>query len=256
VNKRPTLSIVIPAYNEAARLPGTLAVLRERFGGHGAEVVVVDDGSTDGTASAAEVAAAAELPVSVIRLPENRGKGAAVRAGIAACRGDAILCMDADLATDLAGVEHFLARLDDADVVVGSRALPGSRVHNTSVLRTVMGRTFNGLVRLLTRLEIRDSQCGFKAFRAERARLLFALSEVDGFAYDPEVLLIARILGLRVVEVPVEWTAVEGSSVRPIRDSLVTGLALLRIVWRLRPSRVWAAARARGWDPSVSGAPR
>jgi dolichyl-phosphate beta-glucosyltransferase len=137
--------------------------------------------------------------------------------------------------------------------VVGSRAVPGARVHNTTALRTVMGRTFNGLVRIIARLDVHDSQCGFKAFSGDVARLLFALSEVDGFAFDPEVLVMARILGYRVTEVPVDWTAVDGSSVRPVRDSLITGLALVRIVARRRPAAVREQARALGWSPAAAG---
>lgn len=250
---RPPLSIVIPAYNEAARLPGTLRALATRFEGTATEIVVVDDGSADETTEVARAASTAGLSVTAIRLPENRGKGAAVRTGVAATTGDAVLYMDADLATDLSGLDGFLARLADADIVVGSRAVPGARVHNTTALRTVMGRTFNGMVRLIARLDVHDSQCGFKAYRGDVARLLFALGEVDGFAFDPEVLVTARILGYRVVEVPVDWTAVDGSSVRPLRDSLRTGIALLRIVVRHRPAAVRAAARARGWTPVASG---
>jgi glycosyltransferase involved in cell wall biosynthesis len=254
VTARPSLSIVIPAYDEAARLPGTLRALCEVFGGSGAEVVVADDGSRDETAAIARAASCPELPITVVALPENRGKGAAVRAGVAATTGDVVLNMDADLATDLAGVDAFLARLDDADVVVGSRAVPGSRVHDTTALRKLMGRTFNGMVRIVTRLDVHDSQCGFKAFRGDTARLLFALSEIDGFAFDPEVLVMARILGCRIVEVPVDWTAVDGSSVRPLRDSIVTGASLLRIIVQRRPARVRDAARSRGWQPATTGA--
>jgi len=254
VTARPPLSIVIPAYNEAARLPGTLRALRERFGGSATEVIVADDGSRDDTTSIARSASSPELTVTVVELPENRGKGAAVRAGVAASTGETVLYMDADLATDLAGVDAFLAHLDAADVVVGSRAVPGARVHNTTALRTMMGRTFNGMVRIVTRLDVHDSQCGFKAFRGDAARLLFALGEIDGFAFDPEVLVMARMLGYRIVEVPVDWTAVEGSSVRPVRDSLVTGVSLLRIVARRRPAAVRGAARALGWQPAATGA--
>ena len=244
---RPQLSIVVPAYDEATRLPQTLAALLARFPDATTEIVVVDDGSTDDTARIARDALAGHPGTQVVALPENRGKGAAVRAGVATTTGDVVLYMDADLATDLTVLDGFLARLADADVVVGSRAVPGSTVIHTTRLRAALGRTFNRMVRLLTRLDVHDSQCGFKAFRGDVARLVFALGQVDGFAFDPEVLLIADRLGYRIVEVPVTWTAVEGSSVRPVRDSLRTGAALVAVVVRLRRARVRADARALGW---------
>lgn len=251
MSARPRLSIVIPAYNEATRLPDTLSQLSAYFSGDPPEVVVVDDGSSDSTAAVARRGASGGLKPIVIELPENRGKGAAVRAGVAASTGDVVLYMDADLATDIAGLNEFLKLLEDFDVVVGSRAVAGATVHNAAWLRTAMGRTFNRLVRILTRLEVHDSQCGYKAFRGDAARLIFALSSVDGFAFDPEVLMIARALGLSVTEVPVDWTAVEGSSVRPLRDSLVTGFVLLRVVLRVRPGHVRDRARALGWNPAA-----
>jgi glycosyltransferase involved in cell wall biosynthesis len=250
VTARPSLTIVIPAYDEAARLPETLARLDAYFAGRDTEIVVVDDGSTDGTAEVARRGGPGRTPPTVIAFPENRGKGAAVRAGVAASTGSSVIYMDADLATDISGLDDFLKLLVDYDVVVGSRAVPGATVHQTTWLRTVMGRTFNRLVRILTRLEVHDSQCGYKAFRGDAARLVFSLSTVDGFAFDPEVLMIARALGLSMTEVPVDWTAVEGSSVRPLRDSLVTGAMLLRALWRTRASRVRDRARAIGWDPA------
>jgi glycosyltransferase involved in cell wall biosynthesis len=252
VTARPTLSIVIPAYNEAARLPDTLARLDAYFAGREPEIVVVDDGSSDGTAELARRGVPGRTPPTVLAFPENRGKGAAVRAGVAASSGDAVLYMDADLATDIAGLDEFLKQLEDFDVVVGSRAVPGATVHNTTQLRTVMGRTFNRMVRMLTRLEVHDSQCGYKAFRGDAGRLVFSLSTVDGFAFDPEVLMIARALGLSVTELPVDWTAVEGSTVRPLRDSVLTGVALLRVVWQVRGRRVRARALAVGWTPAAS----
>ncbi|MEI8001559.1 MAG: glycosyltransferase [Actinomycetes bacterium] len=252
---RPQLSIVIPAFNEATRLPRTLAALRAHFGdGRDVEVVVVDDGSRDETAEVARAGTGPGWRLVVEVLPENRGKGAAVRAGVALTTGEVVLVMDADLATDLAAVAPALALLAGADLVVGSRAVPGSTVAGTTALRTVMGRTFNGLVRLIARLDVHDSQCGFKAFRGDVARLLFAMSEVDGFAYDPEVLVLARILGYTTVELAVAWTAVDGSTVRPLRDSLATGVALLRIVARRHPARVRAEAGRLGWSPVASSA--
>ena len=244
---RPQLSIVVPAYDEAARLPQTLQALLARFPDPTTEIVVVDDGSADGTAAIAREALAGRAAATVIALPANRGKGAAVRTGVAATTGDVVLYMDADLATDLTVVDEVLARLTTADVVAGSRAVAGSTVLDTTRMRAAMGRTFNRMVRVLTRLDVHDSQCGFKAFRGDVARLVFALARVDGFAFDPEVLLIAHQLGYRIVEVPVTWTAVEGSSVRPVRDSLRTGAALVGVVVRRRPRTVRTEARALGW---------
>lgn len=249
---RPRLSIVIPAYNESDRLPGTLARLAECCPDAETEVIVVDDGSSDNTSEVAKRGVPGHPPPLVITLPENRGKGAAVRAGVAASSGELVLTMDADLATDIGDLDAFLARLDDADVVVGSRAVPGATVRDATRLRIMMGRTFNRMVRVLTRLHVHDSQCGFKAFRGDSGRLAFSLATVDGFAFDPEVLMISNYLGLRIVEVPVNWTAVDGSSVRPIRDSLGTGWSLLVLTVRLRPQRVRAAASARGWDPAAA----
>ena len=241
------LSIIVPAYNEAERIPDTLDALLARFPDDATEIIVVDDGSLDATSAVARERLAGRASARVITLPQNRGKGAAVRAGVAASTGGVLLTMDADLATDLAAVDDVVGALVDADIAVGSRAVAGSRVDGTSALRAAMGRSFNRLVRILTRLDVHDSQCGFKAFRGDVGRLVFSLGRVDGFAYDPEVLLIAHDLGYRIVELPVQWTAIEGSSVRPIRDSLRTGAALVGTAIRRRPERVRSEARSRGW---------
>jgi glycosyltransferase involved in cell wall biosynthesis len=244
-----TLSIVIPAYNEAARLSSTLTALQEQLDRDAIEIIVVDDGSRDDTSDVAERALRGARRARVIRLPENQGKGAAVRAGVLAATGDVVLFMDADMATDLEGLPGTLAALDHADVVIGSRAVPGSVVQQASLGRAVMGRVFNRLVRLFSRLDVHDTQCGFKAFHASTAHLLFSLSREDGFAFDPEILIRARILGFRIVEVPVTWTAVEGSSVRPLYDSARTLFQLVRCVVRARPARVRADAQRLGWMP-------
>lgn len=247
----PSLSIVIPAFNESARLRSTLPVLIAHVADRDAEIIVVDDGSDDDTALVAG-AILGTFSGQVIRLPENRGKGAAVRAGVAAARGEAVLFMDADLATDLEALPTVLKALEDADVVVGSRAVDGAIVYQGTRERALMGRAFNRMVRMLTGLEVHDTQCGFKAFRARVAKLLFAMSRVDGFAFDAEMLDYARILGFRIAEVPVVWTAVRGSSVRPVRDSAVAAWALLRIALWARPARVRALAAAQGWQPLVA----
>ena len=139
----------------------------------------------------------------VIRLGRNAGKGA-VRAGILAATAEKVVYMDADLATSLDSLPGMLAALDTADVAVGSRAAPGALVHDVSTKRIVMGRCYNRLVRLFTDIRLRDTQCGFKGYRADAARQLYQLSTVDGFGFDVEVLALAYRLGMRVVEVPVD----------------------------------------------------
>jgi dolichyl-phosphate beta-glucosyltransferase len=229
------LSIVIPAHNEVARLGATLdatiAYLRaERVE---AEIVVVDDGSTDETAALAEARASAETPLVVVRLPENRGKGAAVRAGVLRARGERVLFMDADLATPIEELAKLQAALDrGADVAAGSRALAASAIEvRQHLLRESLGKTFNLLVRALFGVHVRDTQCGFKLFTAEAARALFAEAVVDRFAFDVEILLRARGR-FRWEEVPVRWRHVERSKVSPFVDAPAMARDLLRL--RLR----------------------
>jgi glycosyltransferase involved in cell wall biosynthesis len=225
---RPSASIVVPAYNEARRLPDALPKLIEVVRAQEIELVFVDDGSTDDTASLAEVALE-EVPLaSVIRFARNEGKGAAVRAGVLAATGEKVVYMDADLATSLDSLPGMLAALDTADVAVGSRAAPGALVHSPSLGRIVMGRCYNRLVRLLTGIPLRDTQCGFKGYRAGAARQLYEISTVDGFGFDVEVLAFAYRLQLCVVEVPVDWTAIDGTRVRPWADAVAMTRDLFR----------------------------
>ncbi|HEU5300673.1 MAG TPA: glycosyltransferase [Acidimicrobiia bacterium] len=234
----PRLSVVIPAYNEATRIGATLHALAAATAGQDVEVVVVDDGSTDDTAAVAESLLDFSGHRQVLRLDHNRGKGAAVRAGVLAARGEVILYMDADLATDLEALPRFLDDLRDADVVVGSRAVPGAAVKQGTRDRAVMGRVFNRLSRWSTGVHIHDTQCGFKALRGPAARTIFGLARCDRFAFDVEVLVLAERLGLRVVERPVTWTAVDGSSVRRVSDSARAAYDVVRIAWRWTPRRV------------------
>jgi dolichyl-phosphate beta-glucosyltransferase len=215
----PALSIVIPAYNEEERLGPTLARvnewLRARTGAP-AEVIVADDGSRDRTR---EVALAAG--VRVVSLPQNRGKGAAVRAGMLAAEGARVLMCDADLATPIEELDKLAAELDrGADVAIGSRALDRTLIETRQhPLRELMGRTFNGIVRLLVLGGIKDTQCGFKLFTREAAQDLFGRATVDGFAFDVEVLWLARGR-YRIAEVPVVWRHVEESKVSPGTDAM------------------------------------
>jgi glycosyltransferase involved in cell wall biosynthesis len=245
------LSVVVPAYNEARRLDESLPPLVDFVGRAGAELVIVDDGSDDGTA---EVAAAhlAGLPeAKIVRLALNSGKGAAVRAGVARARGRSIVFMDADLATDLHDLPALLSGLEHADVAIGSRVVPGATVNGATGARVRMGRAFNRLTRTVTGLDLRDTQCGFKAFRAPVAQLLFHLAVVDGFAFDVEILALARRIGYRVAEVPVHWHAVAGSRVDVVRDPARMMRDVLLTQARWRRTRILAVVRALEGDGVV-----
>jgi dolichyl-phosphate beta-glucosyltransferase len=214
------LSLVVPAFNEEARLPAMLEQLATALPHDRTELIVVDDGSSDETAAVAE-RALAEFPYGTVhRLPENHGKGRALREGISVARGTKIVFLDADSATDPRCLVELLGALDRADVAVGSRSHADSVVQSARLHRKVLGVAFNGLVRALTGLRLRDTQCGFKGFRAPAASLLFGLAEVDGFAIDVEILANADRLGMRIEEVPVRWRHVPGSKVDAVADSV------------------------------------
>ena len=218
------LTIVVPAFDEAHRLTEGMrrldaAVAAGAVDADRTEVLVVDDGSSDETAAVADKLLAALPHHRVLRLPRNQGKGAAVRAGVAASRTEYTAYMDADMAIDPLAVPLLLDGLAQDDIAIGSRALRDSMVETTYVVRSLMGRLFNGLVTAGTGLGLKDTQCGFKAFRTPTARLLFHLVRIDRFAFDVEILARARRLGLGITEVPVHWKHVEGSTVHPLHDS-------------------------------------
>jgi dolichyl-phosphate beta-glucosyltransferase len=230
------LSVVIPAYNEARRLPATLervvGFLGADAGWQPAEVLVVDDGSADGTAAVVDVAPAAE-GVTVVCLGHrvNRGKGAAVRTGFAAARGEAILLCDADLSTPIEEVDRLQSALTDG-VAVGSRALDRERIELRQPLyRDLMGRVFNLAVRILAVPGVSDTQCGFKLFAGDHGRRCAEAQRLDGFAFDVELLYLTRAWRREVVEVPVRWRHVEESRVQPVRHSLDMFVDLLRVGW-------------------------
>ncbi len=240
------ISIVIPMFNEARSLPTTLAHIIRQFPDADTEIFLVDDGSTDDSAGLAQHLTHGDDRIEIVHLPKNLGKGAALRAGVARTTSDVVLFMDADLSTSLDHIDDFLERLSQCDIVIGSRSVPGSIVKRSSHLRKLMGRTFNRLMRLATGLEIHDSQCGFKAFRGDVARLLFSLSESNRFAFDPEILRLGVALGYSIDEAPVTWVASDYSAVRPVRDSVRTALDLIPIRFRTRPARVQGLATRSG----------
>lgn len=235
------VSIVIPAYDEEERLPATLnailSYLRKKQD-LDAEVLVVNDGSSDGTHSVAASFGKEDIPVRVLDNPGNRGKGYSVRHGMLEASGDWVLFTDADLSAPIKELDTLLweARRQDADVAIGSRAIDRSLIGvHQSAFRENAGRVFNLLMRLLTGLPFADTQCGFKLFSKEAAREVFSRQRIDRFGFDAEALFIARLKGFKCIEVPVRWDHVEGTKVSMFRDSLNMFLDLVRIrVYQLR----------------------
>jgi len=214
------LSVVIPAYNESKRITRTLARVREYLSGRGAsfELLVADDGSVDDTADMVDAAGAAFPELKLLKL-KHRGKGGAVKAGVMESRGKYVLMCDADLSTPI----EELAKLKDAlnqgfDLAIGSRRARGAVLaRRQPLLRQSIGLLFGFLTRRIIPTGVLDTQCGFKLFRGEAARKLFALQTASGFAFDLEILALARKLGYKIAEVPVVWEDAEGSKVKPMR---------------------------------------
>jgi len=228
-------SLVVPAFDERDRIERALQEIgewrRTRPGGWDWEVIVVDDGSTDGTgALARKAAAAAGLPIELLRHAKNRGKGAAIRTGVLASTGDPILVSDTDLSTPLSEWVKLAERLPTHPVAIGSRALDENLVRRRQPFyRQSMGKIFNGFVRMLAVSGIRDTQCGFKLFRGDLARELFRQARIDRFAYDVELLYLARRRGIPIAEVPVLWFNSPESKVSVVRDSFRMLRDLVRI---------------------------
>lgn len=234
------LSVVIPAYNEARRLPSFLdSVLRylEKGTNGSFEIIVVDDGSIDGTARVATAMDTGSGVIRVLRLDRNRGKGFAIRTGMLAARGKLRLFADADGATPIEELVKLVAAIDaGADIAVASRALPDdSRCVDSRLSRRIMGTCFNLLVRAVAVPGIRDTQCGFKLFRAEAAERLFRAQQIPGFGFDPEVLFLAHKQAYVTAEIPVNWQDVAGSKVNVVNDSLrmFADLFAIRLAWML-----------------------
>lgn len=231
----PTISVVIPAYNEERRIGASLRRIVEWLTAQEIEfeVIVVDDGSQDATV--AEVLLC--RPGTTIRLlrgEENRGKGAAVRRGVLAAKHEVILISDADLSTPIEELEKLYPCLVDADVVIGSRSVSDAELlKKQGPFRNLCGKIFNIIVRLLGLTSFGDTQCGFKLWRREAALKIFPLCQVDGFAFDVEALLLARRANLCIKEVGVIWRNSPESKVRVVTDSLSMFIDVLRIRYRV-----------------------
>ncbi|HEY9856419.1 MAG TPA: dolichyl-phosphate beta-glucosyltransferase [Stenomitos sp.] len=228
-DETPFLSIVVPAYNEALRLGPTLKAIERHLDGRSYEILVVDDGSRDETG----VVAAGYPCVQVLRQEPNQGKGAAVRRGMLAARGEWVLFSDADLSTPIEEFETLMqaAERTGAPVAIASRGLWQARIEVSQPLyRVLMGKIYNLMVQVILLPGIWDTQCGFKLFEREAARAIFARTSLDGFGFDAESLYIARRLGYRIVEVPVRWRNDPDTKVSAWRDSL----RMFRELWRIR----------------------
>src|SRR5438105_4971088 len=203
------VSIIVPAYNEALRLPRSLRAMAEYFGAVGFphEVLIVVEHSTDGTLELALAETAKQANFRVIDNKVQRGKGYAVRSGMLQARGEYVFFMDADLSVPLEEIERFIAHFDahpEHDILLGNRQHPESRIEKFQTpLRRKMGQLFNRILRALAPVDLRDTQCGFKAFRQPAAREIFSRHTIDGFAFDVEVLLLAKALGYSIADLPV-----------------------------------------------------
>lgn len=225
------VTVVVPAYNEAARIGPTLERLRRNPSLGILEILVVDDGSSDGTPGRVEAYVTSEAPsIRLIRLPENRGKGAAVRTGIAEAVGDYVIFLDADLSATPDAIPQAVAAIEaGADIAIGTRVSPdGSDARRSQPFRRQLsGRIFALLQRVIVGLPYADTQCPFKLFTRDAAAALFPLVETSGWSFDVELLARARRLGLVVAEFPVEWQHVGGSHIR------VGPLTALRVIAEL-----------------------
>jgi dolichyl-phosphate beta-glucosyltransferase len=233
-----SLSIIIPAYNEAVRLPGTLERIITWIDACGirAEIIVSDDGSTDETVAVVGRWRDKDPRIMVLSSERNRGKGAAVRRGVEAATSEWILFSDADLSTPIEEFELLAEKVEAGyDIAIGSRDVGGSRIEEHQPwYREAMGRTFNRIVQVVAIAGIKDTQCGFKLFSAAAAKRSFSHMTIEGFAFDVEVLFIARRLGYRIAEVGIRWINDDRSTVHPVRDAISMFVDVVRIRFRQR----------------------
>ena len=230
-----TYSLIFPAFNESARLAPTLdTVLSYVSQQHWkAEILVVDDGSTDGTADIVREYTHRNPIVRLVQNPGNRGKGYSVRNGMLQAHGDVLLFSDADLSSPISEAPKLLAAIEGgADVAIGSRWLQSElQSERQSLVRQVFGRIYNLLLRVILGLDYRDTQCGFKAFTRPAARLIFSAQKIERWGFDPELLFVAKLYKLRVAEVPVEWAHAGASKINPVADGIRMFVELLSIRW-------------------------
>ena len=239
---RPFLSIIIPAHNEAQRLPPSLEKIHAFLEGqpYTAEVVVVENGSSDDTLGVAR-SYMERMPYLRVFSEVERGKGLAVKRGMLEAEGAYRFLCDADLSMPIEQVNRFLpAQLDGCDVAIGSREVPGAQRYDEPAYRHLIGRIFNTMVRWLLLPGLQDTQCGFKCFTAQVAEDVFPLQTLGGMSFDAEVLFIARKMGYRIQEVPIDWYFNPDSRVRLVQDSMRMGFDLINIRWNALRGRYGA----------------
>jgi dolichyl-phosphate beta-glucosyltransferase len=217
------LSIIIPSFNEELRLPGSLELIAAYINasGRSTEVLVVDDGSTDRTVEVAGAFSDRIPSLRILKNGENYGKGYSVNYGMTEARGEHVLFTDADLSAPIEEADKLLSALDEYDVAIGSRAMNRKLIDvHESRFREFAGIIFNRIVRLVLWLPFVDTQCGFKAFRRERCRIIFEQQRIARFGFDPELLYLARHHGLRSIEIPVRWSHSPATKINMLRDSV------------------------------------
>ena len=228
-------SFVIPAYNESVRIRPTLDAILRYLQEHNwdAEVLVVNDGSSDDTAQIVREYGKLHPQILLVENPGNRGKGYSVRNGMLHARGHLCLFTDADLSSPITEAPKLFAAIEQgADIAIGSRWLRAElQTERQPLYRQAFGRIFNFVLRVVLGLRFADTQCGFKAFRREAAQRIFLLQKIERWGFDPEILFLARRAGFRVAEVPVLWAHSEGTRLNPFRDGVRMFVEVLRIRW-------------------------
>ena len=228
------LSIIVPSFNEELRLPPSLERIAAYIdsANRSAEVLVIDDGSTDRTAEVAASFTKRIRNLRVLRNGQNRGKGYSVRHGMLEARGETVLFTDADLSAPIEEADRLLSALQQHDVAIGSRALDRKLIEvHESPFREFAGIIFNGIVRVVLLLPFVDTQCGFKAFRRERCRIIFEQQRIERFGFDPELLYLARHHGLKAIEIPVRWSHSPATKINMMRDSVLMFVDVFKIRW-------------------------
>jgi len=228
------LSVIVPSFNEEARLPHSLDLIAAYLNSanRSTEVLVVDDGSNDRTAEVAASFTDRIANLRVLKNGENRGKGYSVRHGMQEARGEYVLFTDADLSAPIEEADKLLSALQQFDIAIGSRALNRDLIDvHESHFREFAGIIFNRIVRIVLWLPFVDTQCGFKAFRRERCRIIFEQQRIERFGFDPELLYLARHHGLKATEIPVRWSHSPATKINMMRDSIQMFVDVFTVRW-------------------------